>query len=385
MDVLVVGAGAWGLPSAVQLAMRGHRVTLADAFGPGNPFASSGGTTRLWRAVDTSLRRARAQALAIAAMDRLSARVGAPLSRRLGLLWRDDSGLDAARSVLDALDSPYRDIPAAVVDRVLPGLRPDGRDAILVHEAGVVHADVLLRETLRFFRELGGRTLLRSRILAVEPSGSGVLARTAGGDLRADHVVLAAGPGSPALLEGMGVRLDLQPYVEQVVHFPDPAQPERYADYPCFFDAPNGDEPGIYCMPAGAQGYKVGLDLPLRPLVLGDVDRSPVASRTERIRRRVERDLTAIVPVPGEQQVCSWTDSPDGDFVIDRLDDVVTVACGDSGEGFKFSALVGEHVAGLVDGRPDPGLHEQWSLARLSAHPGPDAGGTRAPSAMGRH
>lgn len=382
MDILVIGAGAWGLPAALNLVSRGHRVTLADEYGPGNPYASSGGTTRLWRAADPSERRARAQLRAIAAMDRLAARLGTPVTRTLGLLWRDDALLETLRSVLDAVGSPYRPVRAAEVGDVLPGLRPDGRDALLVEEAGIVQADVLLANALRSFRESGGRTELRSRIVDVQLTGSGVTARTASGRvLDADHVVIAAGPGSRDLLARLDVHLPLQSYLEQVVHFRDPAQPGRYSDYPCFFDAPLGDEPGIYCMPAGSRGFKVGLDTPLRRLEAGDTDRAPVEARTERIRRRVERDLTSVVAVPGEQQVCSWTDSPDGDFVIDRLSDVVTVACGDSGEGFKFSALVGEHVADLVEGCVDPVLSEQWGLARLPA----DQGELRAPSAMGRH
>ncbi|WP_431245531.1 NAD(P)/FAD-dependent oxidoreductase [Leifsonia xyli] len=381
MDILVIGAGAWGLPAALQLVARGHRVTLADEFGPGNPYASSGGSTRLWRVVDTSEQRAWAQLRAVRAMDRLAALVGAPVTMRLGLLWRDDAFLDTARAVLDATGSGYRVVRRSEVGDVLPGLRPDGRDALFVHEAGVVEAETLLRETLRTFRELGGRTQLRTRIARLEEQGSGVVAHTsAGATIRADHVVVAAGPGAAALLGSLGVRIPLQTYLEQVVHFPDPAHPDRYAGYPCFFDAPRADEPGIYGMPARQKGYKIGLDLPLRPLTPGDTDRSPVEARTERIRRRVERDLTSLVPVPGEQQVCAWTDSPDGDFVIDRLSDAVTVACGDSGEGFKFSALVGEHVADLVEGRPDAVLAGQWGMARI-----PDAAEGRAPTAMGRH
>lgn len=383
MDVLVIGAGAWGLPSALDLVSRGHRVTLVDQYGPGNPYASSGGTTRLWRAADPSERRARAQVRAIAAMDRLAARLGTPVTRTLGLLWRDDVLLDATRAVLDDMGSPYRPIRAEEVGDVFPGLRPDGRDALLVEQAGVVLADVLLAGALRSFRESGGRAQLRTTIAGLDVSGGSVTAHTAaGGLLRADHVVVAAGPGSRQLLDGLGVRLPLRTYLEQVVHFPDPGHPERYADYPCLFDAPLGAEPGLYCMPAGEKGYKVGLDTPLRPLEPGDLDRSPVEARTEHIRRRVERDLTSIVAVPGEQQVCSWTDSPDGDFVIDRLSDRVTVACGDSGEGFKFSALVGEHVADLVEDRADPELAEQWGIARL---PEEREDGVRAPSAMGRH
>jgi hypothetical protein len=45
-SVIVVGAGAFGGWSALQLAQRGMHVTLLDAWGPGNSRASSGGETR---------------------------------------------------------------------------------------------------------------------------------------------------------------------------------------------------------------------------------------------------------------------------------------------------------------------------------------------------
>src|SRR6201993_4414886 len=49
-SVIVVGAGAFGGWSALQLAQRGAKVTLLDAWGPGNSRASSGGETRTIRA-----------------------------------------------------------------------------------------------------------------------------------------------------------------------------------------------------------------------------------------------------------------------------------------------------------------------------------------------
>src|ERR1700674_1542850 len=48
-SVIVVGAGAFGGWSALQLALRGVRVTLVDSWGPGNSRASSGGETRVIR------------------------------------------------------------------------------------------------------------------------------------------------------------------------------------------------------------------------------------------------------------------------------------------------------------------------------------------------
>src|SRR5437016_3459250 len=49
-SVIVVGAGAFGGWSALQLAQREAKVTLIDAWGPGNSRASSGGETRTIRA-----------------------------------------------------------------------------------------------------------------------------------------------------------------------------------------------------------------------------------------------------------------------------------------------------------------------------------------------
>src|SRR5262245_3313470 len=50
-SVAVVGAGAFGGWAALHLARRGARVSLLDAWGPGNSRASSGGETRVIRAI----------------------------------------------------------------------------------------------------------------------------------------------------------------------------------------------------------------------------------------------------------------------------------------------------------------------------------------------
>ncbi|HTC24008.1 MAG TPA: FAD-dependent oxidoreductase, partial [Gemmatimonadales bacterium] len=50
LRVAVVGAGAFGGWTALHLLRGGARVTLVDAWGPGNSRASSGGETRVIRA-----------------------------------------------------------------------------------------------------------------------------------------------------------------------------------------------------------------------------------------------------------------------------------------------------------------------------------------------
>lgn len=48
-SVIVVGAGAFGGWSALQLLRKGAKVILLDAWGPGNSRSSSGGETRVIR------------------------------------------------------------------------------------------------------------------------------------------------------------------------------------------------------------------------------------------------------------------------------------------------------------------------------------------------
>lgn len=382
MQAIVVGAGAWGLPAAAQLAARGHDTTLVDQYGVQNARSSSIGPTRLWRLADPDQARVRLSIRGVEAMARLQQRCGERVFERRGLLWRDDRSLPPLTETLEACGVDFTVVAAADVGRWWPGLRPDGRDAIWQPEAGIVLAAASLQAQLRLFSHNGGTTLFGARVAEIVSTAQGVEVRFDDTTvLHADVVVVAPGPGAPAMLAGLGLSVPLHPYLEQVVHFGDPAQPAAYDSYPGLFDGPTGAQPGIYAMPTPGLGYKVGLDQPLRDYRDHDADRTPDAVRTATIRDRVTADLTSVFPTVLDAQVCSWTDSPDGKFVIDVLDSGVVVACGDSGEGFKFSALMGEVLADLAEGvTPDA------DIAALSAARFADGLPERAgPHVLGRH
>jgi sarcosine oxidase len=354
---IVVGAGAWGLPTATELARRGHDVTLLDRHGVGNLWSSSPGPTRLWRLTHPDAVRVRLAQRSIEAWERLEALTGRVVHLRRGLLWRDDESLPAVAAALAGEAVPYAAVEAADVGRFFPGLRPDGRDAVWQETAGPVLAAESLRAHGDLFADAGGRTEVGPLVRTVDTGPAGVrLGCEDGAAYDADVVVLAAGPGAGPLLAGLGVELPLYPHLEQVVHFGNVADPGAADGFPCLYDGPLGEAPGAYTMPTPGVGYKIGLDRPLRDLAEGDLDRSPDAALVAATTERVRRDLTAIDPTVVDAQVCCWTDSPDGRFVIDTLaEGRVVVACGDSGEGFKFSALMGLVLADLAEGQPpDP-------------------------------
>ena len=342
---VVVGAGAWGLPAAAQLALRGHEVTLIDRYGVANRLSSSSGPTRVWRHADTTPVLCRLGLRSVGAMDRLAERSKVEVYRRVGVLWRDH---DPSRllTTLGEEGVEHVEVDAADVGRWLPGLVPDERPAVWTPLGGCVLAAASMAAQAQLFRDAGGR-LLRDEAVGLD-AVRGTVELRAAGRMVADVVVVAPGPGAVRLLPMLDVSVPLAPRLAQVVHFGSPEAPHRYDDVPCLFEGEYGASPGFYSMPTPGRGYKIGLDEPVRDWTPDDLDRTPSERLTEATAIEAAR-LGFITDPVLDAQICSWTDSPDGLFVIDRVDRVV-LAYGDSGAGFKFSALMGEVLADLAEG-----------------------------------
>jgi sarcosine oxidase len=376
--VVVIGAGAWGLPAAAELAHRGHDVTLIDRHGVGNLLSSSAGPTRLWRLSHPDTVRVRLAQRSVAAMDRLASRSGVEVRLRRGLLWRDAETVPAVGNALAEAGVDCTHVDPADVGRFFPGLRPDHRPAIWQLDAGPLLAAESLTAQAALFVADGGVLEVGPVIREIVRTPEGVRVVDANGSTRnADVVVLAPGPGAAPLLATLGLDLPLRPNLEQVVHFGN-GHPDGTDQLPCLYDGPLGAQPGLYAMPTPGRGYKIGMDRPLRDWTEGDDDRTPDAALVGTLTERVRRDLGAVPPTPIDAQVCSWTDSPDGRFVIDTLPGGIVIACGDSGEGFKFSALMGILLADLAEGRTPDSDVATFALSRFE----PGAG--VAPHVLGR-
>lgn len=358
MKVAVVGAGAWGLPAAAELSRRGHEVVLVDRYGPGNLLSSSPGPTRIWRLNHPDAVRVRLALRSVEAWERLESLTGRTVHLRRGQLWRDDVSAPAVAEALRSEGVAHTVVDPADVGRFFPGLRADDRPAVWQDDAG----PVLAAESIAAHLSLFSGEQQTWEVAAVETTGAGVrLVGHPTGEphgptrvLDADLAVLAPGPGAGRLLPTLGVDLPLRPSLEQVVHCGDVASLPVTDALPCLYDGPVGDAPGAYAMPTPGVGYKLGQDLPLRWWTEEDLDRTPDPAVTETIRARIAHDIASVPATVIDAQVCSWTESPDGRFVIDTLPGGVVLACGDSGEGFKFSALMGLVLADLAEGRtPD--------------------------------
>ena len=368
LRVAVVGAGAWGLPAAAELARRGHEVTLVDSVGPANPLASSSGATRIWRLAHPDGVRVRLAQRAVEAWERVESRSGTRCRTTTGLLWR----LDGWRTVVASLAREgveHRIIDAADVGAVYPGLRPNDQEAVWQPEAGAVLAAVALRAFAAGFEAAGGRWRVGRRVVGLSVRGDGVrVDLDTESPLLVDRVVVATGPWAGRLLREVGVEVPLRPVLQQVSYLGGAAGELL----PCLVDGGDLDDAMLYALPTPGRGLKVGLEVPLRELDpdADDRDRSPSADLEALTSRRVSRILPGLDAAVTGSEVCTWTYGPDGRFVIDSaLDGRVVFACGDSGEGFKFAPLVGEALADLAEGLGvGPDLAE-FSMRRFGGTP----------------
>lgn len=361
MRVVVVGAGVMGLAAARVLAERGHDVVALDRFGVGSRLASSPGPTRIWRLAHPDRSMVRLARRAVDTWHDLERRSGRTLLLETGLLWRGQG----ADGVLAALVAEGADAsPADPVEqaRRFPELRPDPDELVVWQpEAGAVLAADGLAVQAELLVRAGGRLVAGEVVRAVEPTGSGAVVVTGHGRYDVDVVVLAAGPWSTQLLPGLGIDLPLEPMLEQVSYV---AGPPGWDTRPAVIEGLGTAGAHYYAMPTPGIGYKIGIDDPLRAWDADDLDRTPSPERAAAVEELVRSDFPGFAPRVLRSDVCSWTASPDERFVLDRVGPVV-VGCGDSGQAFKFSPLLGEVLADLAEDRPlDPDA-AQFALARF--------------------
>lgn len=353
-DVVIVGAGITGASAAYWLATAGLRPLVFDAHGVAAMGSgwSLGGVRQSGRhPAELPLARA-----AIALWPSLGERLDAELEyRRHGnlRLARTPEEVAAIRDLVATqqalgLDLTFlpttadvRAVAPALSDRVLAAsfCPTDGHAnparATQAFATAARRAGAEIREGVSVRR----LTFEGRRVTGVE---------TDGGTVRAGVVVVAAGIGSPALLQGMGLTLPLS--VQVVTVLQTIALPPVLAQV---LGVANADLAGRQEVD-GRLRFTSGIGpWPGDPVRWQDTPLLPAEGEVARVRSLVTHVLPAMGDTPIERIWGGLIDlTPDALPVIDRPADVegLVVAAGFSGHGFGIGPLVGALVADLAAG-----------------------------------
>jgi sarcosine oxidase, subunit beta len=292
---------------------------------------------------------------------RLETRV-APRLDQGGYLFVADSeetlaGLAANVALQNSLGIPSRIVTAAESEALVPGLSADGmlggsycgEDGYFDKPQGVVEA----------FAEAAQRDGVRiehAHVWRLEPDGGGWLLQLADGtSARAAQVVVAAGYGTPALLESLALDVPIQ-------------KEARYL----FFSKPIEErllEPLVvagerrFAAKQLADGRVLASDL--------SADGDPESGRRH-WRETVAAGIRTLLPllefVPFEHLVEGFYDvTPDHHPILGSVDglDGLWLAVGFSGHGFMMAPAVGRRIAAAVAGEQLHPSLEELSLERF--------------------
>jgi len=340
-DVVVVGAGVVGLSIAFHLTQRGASVKVVEraGIGAGASGVQPGGIRQQWGTRVNCLLARESMHFYAGVRELLRMRVD-PGFRACGYLFvaHSESVLSRMREnvrLQNDLGIPSRILAPAEAAELVPGLAiasvlggawcaDDGyfdRPQSLVEAFGAL-ADVQIGE-----------------VLNVRDDGAVRLA--AGGELRADAVVVAAGVDTPRLLPELPIRPEARhlffsdPIRERLLE-PLVVSPERR------FAAKQLGDGRLLASDLGALGD---------PAVALDGSRGNV-------RHAFEELLPQLVFVALPTLVEGIYDvTPDHQAILGRVRDRVWVAAGFSGRGFMLAPAVGRIIAeSVIDWREDPAL-----------------------------
>lgn len=346
-----------GSAAALECAQRGFSVIAFDRFSPPHSFGSHSGGTRIFRmGYAESPNYVPLVKDAFSRWLRWSDDFGVQLYRAAGLLTMDLRDSDAIQGILRSAELHNLEIDVLDNDevrRAYPAFQPhESYIATLEHRAGWLDVDLTLQYAHRRAQRFGAQLEVEQPVISWEAKTSSVLIHTANAVYEAARLILAAGAWAGDVLRGLEIPLQV---VRKTFAWFKPVDPELFAEgrIPIFGFPPNA----FYGFPnIGEMGVKVAehsggenvVDAE-SARVACDSDKIPLQAAASQLLPRLGSNVTKV-------QVCLYTRTPDGHFVVDRHPDHphVCYAAGFSGHGFKFSPTIGYVLADLsINGRTD--------------------------------
>lgn len=338
-DVAVVGAGAMGSAAARALAAAGREVVVLEQFTLGHERGGSHGATRLFRPAADDAETAALTEQARPLWRELEEDSGETLLEETGGI---DHGLSAASvETFQALHPEGEVLAAEAAAERWPGFRFE-TPVLYQPRSGRLYSERTLRALQVVAARSGAEFRVQSPVRALRTHDGLVELDVPGGAVRAQQVVVTAGPWAPKLLSGV-VPLPRFTVTQEQPRFFAPVSDEL--QWPSFVHW----GPDVYGLFEPGAGVKVGMHQSGPEVDPDTRDFAVEPERDARLLRYVEDWFPGLGTGRSTAISCLYDTTPSGAFVIDRAGPI-TVAVGFCGEGFKFVPLIGAFVRDLVLG-----------------------------------
>lgn len=395
-ETLIVGGGMAGCSTAFALGEKNVKSILVErgsSLAP--PTASSNGDSRMYRKMYSDEFFSKMQATALQRWNDVEEKSGETLLQKNGLLfYGEDTGETVEGSVLGAkktmenlnLEHTFFETGDSIADEypALKGCKGMPYSGVYEADAGHIKASKACNAMANIAKEVCD-IHLDTKIVSLDVKDEKVTATTVDGlTIKADNVVIAAGPWTNSVLESAGLpKLNVKVWEIQWGHYR--VKKSVASSIPQAFHFRKGQcevDGGLYYVfPASATEspksskdvdnddeytyVKVGVDFPSG----GDMEGMDTFNYagSEKVLELMDGWVAEHLP-DVEERVESYTHpytmTEDSYFVMDKVADKVAVFSGGSGRAFKFGPLIGDCMAALVTGNQPPLDLERFSASR---------------------
>jgi monomeric sarcosine oxidase len=358
--IIVVGAGAFGSWTALYLLRSGFKVTLIDAWGPGNSRSSSGDETRVIRSTyganeiyfDLNVN-------ALTLWKENQRHFGRQLFFNTGVLWlcyeKNTPLVDDSIPFAKKHGMEYEYLTVNTLRNRFPQIHAeDLHHAYFDPFGGYLKARESVQLVCEAFANEGG-TYLQSQVKPgkVHEAELTNIVSSNGDTLQGDAYIFACGSWLgkifPEILSNV-----ITCTKQEVYYFGVPSANARaFENLPVWVDVDGKDF--YYGIPGnGHRGFKIGVDIRGESFDPTSGDHTYSPGTLVKAREFIAHRFPDLKNAPlSESRVCPYENSPDGNFVFDLLPKTTNafVLGGGSGHGFKHSPALGKLIADVLSGK----------------------------------
>lgn len=350
----VVGLGAMGSAALYHLSRLGVSAVGLDQYSPPHTLGSTHGDTRITR-------------LAIGEGSKY-----VPLVKRSHELWKDLESeakekifVQSGGIVMASGDNPFLKqtissaeeylidhhvLDASEIRKNYPVFNvSDETVACLEPSAGYVFPEKAVAAHLSCSKDLGADLMLDTRVENISLDKKEIT--TDKGVIRADKIIIAAGAWTSRLLPDLAPLLKV--YRQVLYWFSIEKNYHQFVDMPIFiWEFGKTPDDFIYGFPAingPSGGVKVATE-EYEKEVSPNIGKAPASQKeTSSIHSNyIEDNIPSLSQNIVRSASCLYTNTKDGQFLIDKISDDIWFISACSGHGFKHSPAIGEAVAEQV-------------------------------------
>lgn len=367
-DVIVIGVGSMGSSACYHLASRGYKVLGLEQFDVVHEFGAHAGQSRIIRKAYFE------NSDYVPLLDRayenwkaIETQTGTQILFPTGLLYfgpPDHALIKGVRQSASLYNIPLESLDASsAAERFPPFEIPRNFDTVFEPDAGFVRPEKAIQLYAEQAINKGAEIHGQEKVVQWTKVGDGVKVTTNKSSYHGGKLVITAGAWVGKVVPALSEKIKV---TRQFVAWIKPKSQDDFAlgHFPCWLMSDNSTRGCYYGFPILPEskfgeptGLKVAHHLAAIETDPDQVDRQMLPIDEGDLKYVLEKYLPGRFQSILSYKICLYANSPDEDFVIDKLpdyEDLVAVACGFSGHGFKFASVVGEILADLVmDGRTE--------------------------------